>query len=178
MRQRLERQLRGRSAGRKAVLVVGGGTGLVLVAILAEAVWMAIPPMGVLAVLFAARLRRKLRAAAAEREDQLRRERDVETRLRLIAARLEVATEVHDAVAHRLIDINTRAGVAAHLGSGDSGNALEDIKKVSAQALADLRATLSVMRRRDDDAVLALTPVSPGEARRWRSPASSNDRPG
>jgi len=113
--------------------------------------WLLIPPVGALAVVVAARLRRRLRAAASDRAAELRRQRDAAARLRLTAARLEVATEVHDTVAHRLVDINTLAGVAAHLGAANRDNTLKDIKRISAQALADLRATLSVMRQRDDE---------------------------
>jgi signal transduction histidine kinase len=159
----MQKQLRRGPTRRIAAAVLALGAGLVLVAVEFEAAWVAIPPVGALAIGFAARLRRKLRAATADREEKLRRERDLETRLRLVAARLEVATELHDAVAHRLVDINTRAGVAAHLGNSDPAQALEDVKRVSAQALADLRSTLSVMRQRDDPAPLIPTPTRHGD---------------
>jgi hypothetical protein len=134
--------------------------------------WLLIPPVGVLAVVLAARLRRQLRAAAADRDVELRRQRDAAARLRLIAVRLEVATELHDTVAHQLVDVNTLAGVAAHLGPGNRDNTLTDIKRISAQALADLRATLSVIRQRDDEAPLTPAPLPLGHlpseaARRW-----------
>jgi len=93
--------------------------------------WLLIPPVGALAVVVAARLRRRLRAAASDRAAELRRQRDAAARLRLTAARLEVATEVHDTVAHRLVDINTLAGVAAHLGAANRDNTLKDIKRIS-----------------------------------------------
>jgi signal transduction histidine kinase len=126
-------------------------------------VWLLIPPVGALAVVFAARLRRKLRAAAIDRDGELRRQRDAAATLRLTAARLEVATEVHDTVAHQLVDINTLAGVAAHLDPGNRDNTLKDIKRISAQALADLRATLSVIRQRDDEAPLTPRPLPLGD---------------
>ena len=121
--------------------------------------WLIIPPVGALAIFLAARLRRKLRAAAAERDDQLRRRRDAATSLRMTAARLEVATELHDTVAHRLVDINTLASVATHLGAGTRDGTLEDIERISAQTLADLSATLTVIRQRDDEAPIAPDPA-------------------
>lgn len=141
----LQGRLRRGPARQIAGCVVVVGTGLVLLSILAEAIWLAVPPLGGLAVVLSVGLRRRLRTAAAERERQLRRERDAQTRLRLIAARLEVATELHDTVAHQLVDINTTAGVAVHLGGSAVNQALQDIKRVTAQALADVRVTLGVM---------------------------------
>jgi signal transduction histidine kinase len=74
-------------------------------------------------------------------------ERDAERRLG--DERLRIAREVHDVVAHAMVAINVQAGVAAHLLDQDAGqarDALLSIKRTSGEALADLRATLGVLR--------------------------------
>jgi signal transduction histidine kinase len=114
------------------------------------ALWLAIASLGALAIVVAVRLRRKLRTAASVRDERVRREQEAEASLRLTAARLQVADEVHDTVAHRLVDVNTLAAVAAHFGSDEGDQALQDIKRICAEGLADLRATVSVIRQRDD----------------------------
>ncbi|HVW41590.1 MAG TPA: sensor histidine kinase [Amycolatopsis sp.] len=63
--------------------------------------------------------------------------------------RLRIAREVHDVVAHSLAMINVQAGVAAHVADRRPEQAVEAllaIKEASASALADLRATVSVLR--------------------------------
>jgi signal transduction histidine kinase len=54
---------------------------------------------------------------------------------------------LHDTIAHALVAINIRAGVAAHLGTGnEDAAAFADIKQISADALHDLRETLDLLR--------------------------------
>ncbi|HVV13487.1 sensor histidine kinase [Amycolatopsis sp.] len=63
--------------------------------------------------------------------------------------RLRIAREVHDVVAHSLAMINVQAGVAAHVADRRPEQAVEAllaIKEASASALADLRATVTVLR--------------------------------
>jgi signal transduction histidine kinase len=63
--------------------------------------------------------------------------------------RLRIAREVHDVVAHSLAMINVQAGVAAHVADRrpeQAVEALRAIKEASATALADLRATVTVLR--------------------------------
>ena len=94
--------------------------------------------------------------AALEREVAAR-EADAERRVG--EERLRIAREVHDVVAHAMVAINVQAGVAAHLIERDAGEAREallQIKRASGDALADLRATLGVLRDRDHAA-----PVGP-----------------
>jgi signal transduction histidine kinase len=56
------------------------------------------------------------------------------------------------------VAINVRAGVAAHLhASEESDGALTDIMAVSAEALNDLRTTLSLLREADESAPTAPT---------------------
>jgi signal transduction histidine kinase len=102
------------------------------------------------------RSRAALRAAAHERAEREEREREEEGRRRAVQERLRIARELHDALAHSLVAINVRAGVAVDLDdSQDPSGALRDIKQVSATALRDLRATLSLLRDKDDAAPTA-----------------------
>jgi signal transduction histidine kinase len=99
------------------------------------------------------RSRRALRAAAQERAEREEREREEEGRRRAVQERLRIARELHDTLAHSLVAINVRAGVAVGLeDTQDPSAALRDIKEVSATALRDLRATLSLLREQDDAA--------------------------
>jgi signal transduction histidine kinase len=102
--------------------------------------------------------RRALRAAARERALREQHEREEEARLRAGAERLRIAQELHDTLAHSLVAINVRAGVALDLHQTEEPTAaLRDIKQVSATALQDLRATLSLLREQGDAA-----PTTPG----------------
>ncbi|WP_189221491.1 sensor histidine kinase, partial [Saccharothrix coeruleofusca] len=80
----------------------------------------------------------------------LRHQRAVERRGQQVAQeRLRIAREVHDVVAHSLAMINVQAGVAAHVADRrpeEAVKALRAIKEASGHALADLRATLGVLR--------------------------------
>ena len=94
--------------------------------------------------------------AALEREVAAR---EAEGERRLGDERLRIAREVHDVVAHSMVAINVQAGVAAHLLDHDTDQAREallQIKRTSGDALADLRATLGLLRDRDQQA-----PVGP-----------------
>ena len=102
------------------------------------------------------RARRELREARRERDLRIAREREQENRRRVADERLRIARDLHDTVAHALVAINVRAGVAAHLDAHDgSDGALRDIMAVSAQALNDLRSTLSLLREAHDPAPTA-----------------------
>ena len=104
------------------------------------------------------RSRRELREARRDRDVQIAQEREQESRRRLADERLRIARDLHDSVAHALVAINVRAGVATHLhGGNDPDGALADIMAVSAEALDDLRTTLSLLRDADDPAPTAPT---------------------
>jgi signal transduction histidine kinase len=104
-----------------------------------------------------------LRAADRERAEREAREREDEARRRQAEERLRIARELHDTLAHSLVAINVRAGVALDLpDSEDALAALEDVKQASATALRDLRATLSLLRSQGD--VAPTTPASDLEA--------------
>jgi signal transduction histidine kinase len=90
-----------------------------------------------------------------ELRDARREEREQESRRRVADERLRIARDLHDTVAHALVAINVRAGVAAHLHGSDE--ALQDIMAVSSDALNDLRATLDLLRDADDPAPTAPT---------------------
>jgi signal transduction histidine kinase len=103
------------------------------------------------------RSRRALRAAALDESLREERLREEESRQRVANERLRIARDLHDTLAHALVAINVRAGVASHLhDSQDPSAALLDIKAVSADALSDLRVTLGLLREQDEAA-----PVSP-----------------
>ncbi len=102
------------------------------------------------------RSRWALRAAAREQAEREAHEREEEGRRRVADERLRIARELHDTLAHSLVAINVRSGVALDLqDSQDPTAALQDIKRASATALHDLRATLSLLRERDDAAPTA-----------------------
>jgi signal transduction histidine kinase len=114
--------------------------------------------LGALIVGDTVRSRRELREARRERDLRIAQEREQEGLRRIADERLRIARELHDTVAHALVAINVRAGVAAHLkGSEDPDGALKDIREVSAEALNDLRTTLSLLRAADEPAPTAPT---------------------
>lgn len=97
------------------------------------------------------RSRRALRAAARDQAEREAHEREQDARRRVADERLRIARELHDTLAHSLVAINVRAGVALDLReSQDPSAALGDIKQASAAALRDLRATLSLLRDQGD----------------------------
>ena len=90
----------------------------------------------------AARTQRSARLATRARTE-------AEEQRRVEEERLRIAREVHDVVAHSLAMINVQAGVAAHVADRrpeQAKEALLAIKEASRTALADLRATLNVLR--------------------------------
>src|SRR5437660_94906 len=111
--------------------------------------------LGALVLGDAVRSRRELREANHERDLRISHELEQENRRRIADERLRIARDLHDAVAHALVAINVRAGVAAHLHGSDE--ALQDIMAVSSDALNDLRATLDLLRDADDPAPTAPT---------------------
>jgi signal transduction histidine kinase len=152
---------------RQRSLVVGAVTGIAIVATILtlsgaidEPADLAIRLLLVFAALAAGdiiRSRRSLRAAALRQAEREERAREEQSRRRVANERLRIARDLHDSLAHALVAINVRAGVAAHLqDSQDPAAALLDIKSVSADALRDLRVTLDLLRERDEDA-----PISP-----------------
>jgi signal transduction histidine kinase len=152
---------------RRRSLVVGAGTAVFLVAVIMiiasdnvarnTGIRLGVA-LGALVVGDTVRSRRELREAKRERDLRIAQEREQENLRRIADERLRIARDLHDTVAHALVAINVRAGVAAHLhASEDSGGALSDIMAVSAEALNDLRTTLSLLREADEPAPTAPT---------------------
>ena len=102
------------------------------------------------------RSRRALQMIAREREQNAARELEREARRKLSEERVQIARELHDTLAHNLVAMNVRAGVALDLREAqDPYAALADVKQASANALRDLRATLNLLRDQDDEAPVA-----------------------
>ncbi|WP_229052936.1 sensor histidine kinase [Aeromicrobium sp. Leaf350] len=95
-----------------------------------------------------------------ERAAMADQKREEETMRRIGEERLRIARDLHDVVTHSMVAINVQAGVAAHLLDRDTEQArasLLDIKRVSGEALSDLRSALEVVRGDDLDAPVAPT---------------------
>ena len=88
--------------------------------------------------------------AAAARRDREALARDAAVREMFDQYRVQLGREMHDSLAHTLVAIATRAGVAVHLHRGHADpeliEAVEDVKRVSANALDQLRTTLQSVR--------------------------------
>jgi signal transduction histidine kinase len=96
--------------------------------------------------------RRAERAALEERARHLAETREEEARRRVAEERVRIARDLHDSVAHTLASISVQAGVGAHVLDDrpeDARDALLAIKHTSRDALAELRATLGMLRSDD-----------------------------
>jgi signal transduction histidine kinase len=84
-----------------------------------------------------------------ERARHLAETREEEARRRVAEERVRIARDLHDSVAHSMASISVQAGVGAHVldeRPEDARAALLAIKHASRDALAELRATLSMLR--------------------------------
>lgn len=101
-------------------------------------------------------LRRARTQAAREARAEARARAESEERLR-------VARDLHDVVAHHISLINVQAQVALHLGERKPEQAqvaLTTIRDASAEALAELRDLIGVLRTGDGDSAAPRAPVS------------------
>lgn len=147
---------------RRRALAVGGISGVLLVLALMGLDHSIEPTGGALRLLLVlaalvtgdtVRSRRALRAAAAAQAQREAQAQEELNRQRVANERLRIARDLHDTLAHALVAINVRAGVAAFLGSSqDPTAALLQIKDLSAEALKDLRGTLHILRQADEAA--------------------------
>ena len=126
------------------IVYVGAG-GALLAAALWVGAWL------LTAALFAAGLlvRRRLTVEAQARAELAQRTRDEQALRRMAEERLSIAREMHDVVGHSLAVISLQAGVAEHLLESrpdEVRKAVAAIRKVSRDALSDLRAELALLR--------------------------------
>ena len=113
----------------------------------------------------AVRERRCFVDSLRERAEIAEHTREEEALRRVAAERLRIARDVHDVVAHALTAINVQAGVGARLADRDPAQAqqtLGSIRSVSGDALAELRATLGVLRDERDAGTDAPTQPAAG----------------
>ena len=107
-----------------------------------------------LAVGEAVRSQKSFIAAKRERAERVEHDRELEARRRVDEERMRIAREVHDVIAHSIATINTQASVGVHVGRQEPERAvevLESIKRISVQALHDLRYALGALREAADD---------------------------
>jgi signal transduction histidine kinase len=96
-------------------------------------------------------------ALAQARAEETERQREAAAVHRFDEERLRLAHELHDTIAHSLVGINTQAAAAVHVQRkrpNESLDALEEIVRSSADALAELRSTLKIVRPSTGEAPL------------------------
>jgi signal transduction histidine kinase len=96
-------------------------------------------------------------ALVQARAEETERQREAAAVHRFDEERLRLAHELHDTIAHSLVGINTQAAAAVHLQRkqpDQSFDALQSIVRSSADALAELRSTLRIVRPDVDEAPL------------------------
>jgi len=109
------------------------------------------------------RIRRAYRAERVRRRREAEATREEEARRRASEERLEIARELHDVMAHSISLINVQAGVALELMDRrpeQARQALTAIKAASKEALLEVQAVLSALRRTGEAAPTAALPSS------------------
>jgi signal transduction histidine kinase len=99
--------------------------------------------------------RRNRLALVEARAQEAEQRREAAAVHRFDEERLRLAHELHDTVAHALVGINVQAAAAVHLQRRkpvEGLSALEDIVRGSADALAELRSTLKLIRSSAEEA--------------------------
>lgn len=122
-----------------------GSKHLVIGSVVAGLVWIG------LALLFglSMRARRRFVEEQQTRDRLAARTKEAEALQRMAEERLRIAREVHDVVGHSMAIISLQAGVAEHLlGSRpqEAQKAIAAIRKVSREALTELRVELATLR--------------------------------
>jgi signal transduction histidine kinase len=88
-----------------------------------------------------------------QRAEEAERTRDEAARRRAMEERLRIARELHDSLTHSISVISVQAGVAVHLARKRGENvppSLLAIQEAGADALRELRTTLSVLRSEEN----------------------------
>ncbi|MCO5972214.1 sensor histidine kinase [Actinoallomurus soli] len=110
------------------------------------------------------RSRRARRAEFEARLALLAAHRDQVAAQRLTEERMRIARELHDVSAHTIAVINVQASVAAELlteAPDQAREALDAVRRAGGEALAEMRATVGVLRERDG-AEGGVAPPAPG----------------
>jgi signal transduction histidine kinase len=113
----------------------------------------------------AVRSRRGWQAEVRERLARVEADREAEARRRVERERLRIARELHDVLAHTISVVAVQAGVATDVleeSPGQARAALAAIRSASREAMAELKATVGVLRDGDRDGDGAPRPPSPG----------------
>lgn len=98
--------------------------------------------------------RRSLREEARRRIEREQQEREREAQRRVVEERMRIARELHDIVAHTVSAMTVHAGVAEDMlddRPDDARQALRTVRATARSAMAELRATVSVLREDVDD---------------------------
>ena len=105
--------------------------------------------------------RTRLTRELAERTARLEREREDRARAAAARERSRLARELHDVIAHNVSVMVIQAGAARRIAERDPERAEEAARLIEAtgrEALAELRRTLGMLRRSDEDIALAAKP--------------------
>lgn len=93
--------------------------------------------------------RRALRAEVLERQRRAEIEREREAQRRVVDERMRIARELHDVMAHTVTSLTVQAGAAADVlddSPDEARAALRTVRASAREAMAELRATVSVLR--------------------------------
>jgi signal transduction histidine kinase len=113
----------------------------------------------------AVRSRRGWQSEVRERLARVEADREREARRRVEHERLRIARELHDVLAHTIAVVTVQAGVAADVlaeSPEQAKSALEAIRSASREAMAELKATVGVLRGGERDGEGAPRAPSPG----------------
>jgi signal transduction histidine kinase len=113
----------------------------------------------------AIRTRRAFVVAMEERALRAEETREQEASQRVVEERLRIARELHDIVGHHIALINVQAGVASHVLETQpelARQALAHVREAGRTALAELGATVSVLRQGDEPELDAPFEPAPG----------------
>jgi signal transduction histidine kinase len=98
--------------------------------------------------------RRRWQAEVRERLARVEADREREAERRVEQERLRIARELHDVMAHTIAVVTVQAGVAADVLADDPDQAraaLVTIRSASREAMAELKATVGVLRAGEGD---------------------------